>query len=188
MKITKDLLKKYGACELGIQWFESQSDKTPSVLVNRGLESEKRSFINWAFSRILSKNNKIRYAIYSAKLALPFFEKRFPDDKRPRKAILAASRYLKNPSVKNQNAANVAADAAANAAANAANTAAYAAANAAANAANTAAYAAANTAAYAAANTASANAAANTAAAYAAANTAYRLIFKYGLKLLKRNR
>ena len=59
-------------------------------------------------------------AIFSAKLVIGIYEKQYPNDDRPRKAIEAAVRYQKNPTEKNRLAANV------TYANNAANAAAYA--------------------------------------------------------------
>jgi hypothetical protein len=59
-----------------------------------------------------TKKDSVELAIFSAKLVLPIFEKKYPDDKRPRQAIEAAVKYLKNPTKKTQLAADAAADAA----------------------------------------------------------------------------
>ena len=67
-------------------------------------------------------------AIFSAKLVIGIYEKQYPNDNRPRKAIEAAVRYQKNPTKKNRLAANTAANAAhaaANAATNVTNIATY---------------------------------------------------------------
>jgi hypothetical protein len=50
-----------------------------------------------------TKRMAVEFAIYCASSCLKNFEKEFPDDKRPREAILAAKRWLKNPSQKNKN-------------------------------------------------------------------------------------
>ena len=83
----------------------------------------------------IGKGTVVGLAVKFAERALPEFEKKYPDDKRPREAVSAAKRWIKNPTKKNRDAANAAYAAAY--AANAANAAkaAYAAANAAANAA-----------------------------------------------------
>ena len=123
----------------------------------------------WSEMRVVKayrweKPDSVAMAIYSAELVIGEYEKRYPDDKRPRRAIEAAKAWLENPTEENRAAANAASAAYAAYAANAAKAAAYAA-YAAANAAYAAAYAA-NAAAYAAD---AANAAANAAyAAYAA--------------------
>lgn len=48
------------------------------------------------------KKDSVSLAIYAAKLVLPIFEKKYPKDKRPRKAIQVAVRYLKSPTEKNR--------------------------------------------------------------------------------------
>ena len=64
----------------------------------------------WSNMRIVrawkwQKKDSVSLAIYSAQLVLKNFEKKFPKDNRPRKAIEAAIKYLNYPSIKNQSAA-----------------------------------------------------------------------------------
>lgn len=76
-----------------------------------------------------TKKDSVSLAIYAAELVIGIYEKKYPKDDRPRKAIEAAKNWLKHPTKKNKIAANAAvyaASNAANAAVNAAN-AAYAA-------------------------------------------------------------
>jgi len=67
-----------------------------------------------------TKKMAIELAIFSARLCLHNFEKWDKTDKRPRKAIEAAKRYLKNPTQKNRSAARSAARSAESAARSAA--------------------------------------------------------------------
>jgi hypothetical protein len=130
----------------------------------------------WSDMRIVKawkwqKKDSVELAIYAAQLVIDIYEKKYPNDDRPRKAIEAAIEYVKNPNKKNMAAAD-AARAAAGAAARAARAADAAraaadAARAAAGAAYAAAYAA-----RAAADAARAAAGAAYAAAYAAARAA----------------
>ena len=201
MNISLDVLKKYRACDSGIECFKYLKTTTVHETMNKCMDLsddvvlqwtddklDKYRWCNWLFSRILPKDENIKYAIYSARLVIDIFEKKYPNDNRPRKAIEAAELYLEGKVTKEQirDAANGAAIAAA------ANYAVYAAAYAAANYAVYAAAAAAN-AAYAAANYAyAAYAAAN--AVYAAANYAaavdadrkemFKSIITYGLTLI----
>ena len=62
------------------------------------------------------KKDSVALAIYSAELVIDNFEKEYPDDKRPRKAIEAARRWLKEPTQKNESAARFAESAAESAA------------------------------------------------------------------------
>jgi len=187
MKITQDMLVKMGACKEGVDWFEKQSNHTLIALAKAAINGNKFQYANWAIVRLMSHKQKVKYALFAAEQVLDIFEKKYPEDDRPRKAIEAAKAWLKNPCKETADAAANAADAAADAAANAADAAANAA-YAAANAAYAAAYAAyvANAAAYAAANAAYAAAY----AAYVANAAAYaaklkKKIILYGVKLLK---
>ena len=102
-------LKKLGAC-------------TVEETINKFILSEhtnKYQYSNWLLSKILSKENRIRYAIFAAELVINIFETKYPGDKRPRNAIETAKKYLNNQTDENKNAAAYAA--------NAANAAAYAA-------------------------------------------------------------
>jgi hypothetical protein len=156
--------------------------KTDSLTVLESLISDDElSWANWLIVRVMERKQCLAYAIFSAEQVLDIFEKRHPEDKRPRKAVEAARAVLKNDTPENRAYAADAADAAADAYAAAAD-AAYAAAD--------AAYAAA----YADADAAAADAAADTAAdayaADAAADDDVRKemqikILNYGIKLLK---
>jgi hypothetical protein len=153
MNITKEFLISKNACDEGIKYFKINKLENISAidLINR-LREESPSWANWLITRLLTKENLVRYAIYSAELVLHIYEAKYPKDDRPRKAIEAAKRYLETKEKPDAYAAAAAADAA------------YAAAYAA------DAYAAAD-AAYAAADAADAYAAAD--AAYAYADAAY---------------
>ncbi|MFH2075483.1 MAG: hypothetical protein ABIJ57_09075, partial [Pseudomonadota bacterium] len=72
----------------------------------------------WAKMRVIKawnwgKKDSVSLAIFAAELVLHNFESCFPSDVRPRKAILAAKKYLENPTEKNRSAAWSAAAAAA---------------------------------------------------------------------------
>ena len=117
----------------------------------RGKHLEQGDKQCWSEMRIITawprtKEDSVSLAIYAAELIIGIFEKRYPDDKRPRQAIDAAKRWLSEPTEENRQAAEAAwaaAGAAARAAAMAAAMAAWAAAGAAARAAAMAAGAAA---------------------------------------------
>jgi hypothetical protein len=52
-----------------------------------------------------TKRNAVEFSIFCARLCLENFEKKYPTDKRPRLAIEAAEKFIKNPSQKNMSAA-----------------------------------------------------------------------------------
>jgi hypothetical protein len=167
--ITVKWLKKQKACLEGIQWFKKQNETDAVVVLKKLLAEKQLSWANWTVARLLEHNQQVQYAIFAAEQVIGIFEKKHPNDKRPRQAIEAAKRCIENPNEENKKAAYAAAYAAY------ATNVAYAA-DAAANAADAAADAA-----YAAADAAY--------AAYAAADAAtYAIkikIIEYGIKLLE---
>lgn len=181
-------IKKHNACEDGLAWVKKQKDQSPKALFKQALKEKEYTYLNWTISRLLKREDKIRYAIFTAGQVLYIFEKEFPKDKRPRLAIETAENYLKNPTEENRKNASAAAYASGSASDYAyTSTSDYAAyASDAANAAANAAYAAAN-AAYA-ANAAchfTANAATYSANAAGDAATSVRIKdINYGFKLL----
>ncbi len=162
--ITKNWLEHHNACKDGKKW--------AVCVIGDGMELsellpkfERADWMLWTLRRA-SKLTKVQYvelAVICAQRVLAIYDKKYPKDDRPRKAIEAAMAYAKDPSEKNRKASAAAAYAA------------YAAAYAAYADAADAAYAAyaAYAAAYAAADAAYAAAAAAY-AAYAAAYAGYR--------------
>jgi hypothetical protein len=71
----------------------------------------------WPQMRIIrawnwTQKDSVALSIFAAELVIENYEKKYPDDDRPRKAIEAAKAWLRDPSNKNKNAAASAANAA----------------------------------------------------------------------------
>jgi len=157
MRITKDEIKKLKPCTDAYKWYlenEAANEDLPSLLLKTNTKNP--SWSRWLFTRLMNVKQRGMLAVFAAEQALPIFEKKYPEDNRPRKAIEAAKAVIENDTVGTRAAADAAAYAAA-----------YAAADAAADAA-AAAYAAADAAAASAAAAYAADAAAYAAAADAA--------------------
>jgi len=106
MKITLEKLKGLEACGEGIVYFaENYTEIDHADLIKDLIKKDKVGWANWLISRLLAKENKSRYAIYSAELVIHLFEKEHPHDDRPRKAIEAAKNYLNDPTKENRSAA-----------------------------------------------------------------------------------
>jgi hypothetical protein len=130
-QITLKWLEKNNACSSGIEFFKKLKTTDPVKLFEIAMKKEKYQEINWTLSKYFNKKQRVMYAIFAAEQVIDIYEKKYPMDNNPRKAIEAAKKYVKNPNKKNAAAAYNAA--AYNAAAyNAAAYAAYAAAAAAA--------------------------------------------------------
>jgi hypothetical protein len=179
--ITDAWIEKYKPCQSALDWW-NKKQKDSLTILNQLIDDKKYNWADWMITRIMHKHEYVAYAIFAAEQVIHIYEKKYPNDDKPRKAIEAAKRYLKNPTIKNKDAAY-----AASASAYAASASAYAAyaASASAYAASASAYAA-----YAAASAASAYAAyaayAASASASAASKETMRIkILKYGIELLK---
>ena len=125
MKVTLSFLKKENACQSGIEVFKKVFNNSAELkdIINFAIDKNKKELLqhaNWLIVRKMTHRQKIQYAIFAAEQVLHIFEKKYPEDKRPRQAIEAAKSYLKNPSEENRKAAAYAAYAAAYAAAAAA--------------------------------------------------------------------
>jgi len=196
MKITKAFLESKHACEKGMEYVTGMNllDKQHGYFLEKLVEAGKLDYALWLLPRIMKRKQVLAYAIFAAEQVIEIFEKKHPDDKRPRAAIDAAKVVLKRNTKANRDkaraaAAYAAAAAAAHADAADADAAVDAAAAAAAYADAAAADAAAADAAYAAyyaAYAAAAYYAAAAAYAYAAAKKEMQSrIINFGISLLK---
>ena len=158
-------LEKYDACQDAKDWFTNSKTKTLEdayELLIKENHPNKYNWTKWIISRLLNKDDKIKYAIYAAEQVIHIFEKQYPNDKRPRNAIKAAKAYIANPTKENKETCKIAAKAAADAA---------------------------DAAAYYAADAANAANAADAAASLAgiSSDEMYNKIIRYGIKLLNNN-
>ena len=165
-KFTKQKLLLCDPCSDGLAFAKSLNFEFAKIYDT----CDRGDWLIWLLRKSgnLDKPKAVELAIACARHVLKIFEQKYPDNKRPRKAIEAALEWLKNPTENNRESASAYAAAANAAYAYAADAAATNAAAAAAAAAADAAYAAAAYAAAYAASAASAAAAATYAdAAYA---------------------
>ena len=154
MKLTEEWLREKSACSEGVKWFLKQKETDAVKVLEKLIKEKQLPWANWTIVRVMNYKQRVQYAVFAAEQVIGIYEKKYPDDKRPRQAIEAAKKCIDNPSEENKKAAYAAAYAAAAAAAATADAAAAAAA------------------AYAAAAAAAAVAAVD-AAAYAAVDAAY---------------
>ena len=132
--MNKRWLEKRDACKEGVVWFENQKERNGIEVVEKLIKEKKLDWANWLIVRLMKYKQYISYVVYAAEQVIGIYEKKYPNDKRPRQAIEAAKKCIKSPTKKNKAAAYAAAAAAADAAYAAADdaAAAYAAADAAA--------------------------------------------------------
>jgi hypothetical protein len=124
--ISLKWLQSKGACKESLAAWHKETDHNTFATLNR-LVVKNPEWGHWLICRIMNKKQSVQYAIFAAEQVIDIYERKYPDDKRPRNAIEAAKAYLKNPSKKTKAYAAYAADAADAAAYAAAAAAAYAA-------------------------------------------------------------
>ena len=111
-QITTELLESLNACQSGIDLVATYEDKNHEAVIRRLVADDHWDYANWLLPRLMDYRGYVSYAVYAAELVLPIWEKQYPKDGRPRKAIEAAKRCIDNPSKKNKEVAAVAATAA----------------------------------------------------------------------------
>ena len=126
-KITIEWLAQKNACQEGYSWFTKQNKEfEPIELIDLLIKENQLEWANWLIVRVMDYSQYVSYAVFAAEQVIKNYEKQYPDDKRPRTAIEAAKKCIKNPSDENKKEAVNAARAAYSAANSAANSAACA--------------------------------------------------------------
>ena len=184
MKITEKWLQEQSACQSGIERFLAQKETDGVKVVKKLISRDKLDWANWLIVRIMSYKQYVSYAVYAADQVIADYEKQYPKDDRPRKAIEAAKECIKDPSEENKSAADSACSAAGSAARSAADSACSAAKSA--KSAKSSAWSA-RSAARSAAKSAAKSAADSADSACSAAGSAMqKKIIAYGIKLLNK--
>ena len=111
MKITKDWLQKNHACSGGVERFLSQNETDAAKIMLGLIECGRSEDSRWVMRKLITtKKQAVLIAVFAAECVLDIFEKKYPEDKRPRNAINAAKAWLKTPCKKTKKAADYAAD------------------------------------------------------------------------------
>ena len=115
MKITLDYLKEKGACKSGIDWCQENKliDLTDKEFLPKLVGAEQFDWAYWLIKRLFNKRQSVHMAIFAAEQVIDIYEKKYPDNKKPREAIEAARKVLENDTKENRAAAWAAAWAAA---------------------------------------------------------------------------
>jgi len=110
MRITLKFLKNKEACQDGIDWVVENKliGLKDSEMIKDLMKADKLDWANWLIVRCMNYKQYVSYAVYAAESVLDIYEKKYPNDKRPREAIEAAKLCIKNPSKKNKVAASAA--------------------------------------------------------------------------------
>jgi len=102
-KLTEKWLRDHNACNLGITWFLNQEETDPIKLITQAIKKKQHlDWANWLIVRLMKYKQYVLYAVFAAEQVIDIFEKEYPDDDRPRKAIEAAKKCIKRRSKKNK--------------------------------------------------------------------------------------
>ena len=111
-KVTSKWLASWQACSGGIEWFKNQKETDPIKLIKKLIKIKQYSYANYSIVHLFNRKQKIKYAVFAAEQVIDIYEKEYPDDNRPRKAIEAAKACIGKNTEKNRAAVAAAGDAA----------------------------------------------------------------------------
>ena len=96
MKITLEYLQGLNACSDGVRYWESLNLTDPVEVIRACIRDEKWGYGRWLMARMLSRKDKIAWAVFAAEQVIEIYEKRYPDKKAPLAAIDAAKAVIEN--------------------------------------------------------------------------------------------
>ena len=68
-------------------------------IIQKLIKEERTMYANLFIARALDKIGKAKYAVFAAEQVINIWDKQFPNDDRPRKAIEVAKKYINNPTL-----------------------------------------------------------------------------------------
>ena len=89
MIISKEWLKEKSACSDGVKWFNAQKETNAIKVIKKLIKENQSSWANWTIVRVMNYKKYVSYAVFAAEQVIDIFEKKYPNDKRPRAAIEA---------------------------------------------------------------------------------------------------
>ena len=96
MKITNEWLHGQGACVDGYAWALRRNHDDAGRTIAELMNEDRFDWANWVIVRLMTHEQQIQYAVFAAEQVISIYEKEYPDDDRPRKAIEAARAVLEN--------------------------------------------------------------------------------------------
>jgi hypothetical protein len=108
MRINKEIVAKLKPCDDGYAWYlKNYSTDLLETLLN--VNDTCPNWARWLFIRLMNVKQRRSIAVFAAERVLPIFEKRYPNDDRPRKAIESAKAVIKKDTKANREKAKLAA-------------------------------------------------------------------------------
>lgn len=101
MKITKRKMRKWEFDDDSIKYVEAFGTKDAETIMEKLVEFNP-CLANLLIVRLMSRKQRISYAVFAAVKALPIFEGQFPENKRPRESIDAARKVIEHNTKRNR--------------------------------------------------------------------------------------
>lgn len=95
--ITMEWLKEQKACKKGVRWFIERGITDTRKALLALVEDNHAEYANWVIVRMMTHQQKVKYALYATSQVLHIFENEYSEDKRPREAIDAVKQWVENP-------------------------------------------------------------------------------------------
>lgn len=100
--INKETIEKLNPCEDRFKnYLEHYSEFNGTVEEFLALDKISYDYKVWVLTRLLTKEQTIKWSLLCAKSVLHIFENKYPNDFNPRKALDAVQNWLENPNEKN---------------------------------------------------------------------------------------
>ena len=100
MRLTAERMIKAGCCQGGVDMYFRDMDRQAwdaEKLLALAIKNENFSEAAYGISYLMTKTQRVEWAIWCAERVIKIYEDKHPDDSRPRAAIKAAKAWLKNP-------------------------------------------------------------------------------------------
>lgn len=99
MRINKQIIEKLKPCQDRFDNFKKHySDFDDDLKEFILLENISYSDKVWVFTRLATKMQNVKWSLLCASKVLHLFEEKYPNDKRPRKALEFVENWINNPS------------------------------------------------------------------------------------------
>lgn len=101
--ITEKWLESGKLFKKRTDWFLSNKDLSFDELYSILMGSKEYDYLNWFLSRLMTKENQLKYGLYAIKFVLAKYIKRFPKDDKVPDAVISVNEYLLDPCNRNHN-------------------------------------------------------------------------------------
>ena len=94
--IDREWLKTHNACESGIKWLKAHTGIGADcvAILDDCIKDAQWDYFWWLAPRCMTHLQQVQIAVFAAEQVIDIYEKRYPDDTRPRRAIETAKHWI----------------------------------------------------------------------------------------------